>query len=125
MVIDMELDNSSPPVVVSTPIRVKKRRGRGQTPIVDDEVCRSARLRRDVSQDHIQLDNEPRIKKGARRKSISFSSVADLKKAIISSTLEDGLAEFEVAPVPASTLVDFDTSFRGAPPSELSLATLL
>jgi hypothetical protein len=42
------------------------------------------------------LDNEPRRKKDAPRKSVSFSSVADLKKAIISNTLEDGLAEFEV-----------------------------
>jgi hypothetical protein len=49
-----------------------------------------------------------------------------LKKAIISCTLaEGGLAEFEVDHVPASTLVDFCTSFYGAPPSEMSLATLL
>jgi hypothetical protein len=96
MVVDMELDGPSPLEVVSTPNCVKKRKGHGQTPIVDDEVHRSARLRKDVLQDHIQLDNEPRRKKDAPRKSVSFSSVADLKKAIISNTLEDGLAEFEV-----------------------------
>jgi hypothetical protein len=127
MVIDMELENPSQIVqeVLSTPSCVKKRRGHGQTPIVDYEVRRSARLRRDVPQDHIHLDNDPRRRKGASKKYVSFSSVADLKKAIVRSSLEDSLAEFEVAPVPASTLVDLGTSFCGAPPSELSLATLL
>jgi hypothetical protein len=54
-----------------------------------------------------------------------FSSVADLKKAIVSSSLDDALTEFEVAPIKASTLADLGTSFCGVPPAELSPATLL
>jgi hypothetical protein len=92
---------------------------------VDDEVRRSARLRNVAPQDHIQLDGEPRRRKGATKKSVSFSSVTDLKKAIVSSSLDDALTEFEVAPIQASTLADLGTSFCGVPPSELSLATLL
>jgi hypothetical protein len=54
-----------------------------------------------------------------------FSSVADLKKAIVSSSLDDALTEFEVAPIKALTLTDLGTSFCGVPPAELSPATLL
>jgi hypothetical protein len=91
---------------------------------VDDEVRRSARLRNETLHDHIQLDGETRRRKGATKKYVS-SSVTDLKKAIVSSSLDEDLTEFEVAPIQASTLADLGTSFCGVPPSELSLATLL
>jgi hypothetical protein len=126
-VVDMELDSPTRFVskVTSTPAAAKKRRGRHHTPIVDDEVCRSARLRNETLHDHIQLDGEPRRRKGATKKSVSFSSVTDLKKAIVTSSLDEDITEFEVAPIQASTLADLGTSFYGVPPSELSLATLL
>jgi hypothetical protein len=56
---------------------------------------------------------------------MTFSSIFDLKKAIVSCNLEESLAEFEVAPIQTSTLVDLGTSFCGVPPSELNLATML
>jgi hypothetical protein len=126
-VVDMELDSPTRFVseVNSNPAAAKKRRGRHHTPIVDDEVRRSAKLINETLHDHIQLDGEPRRRKGATKKSVSFSSVTDLKKAIVSSSLDEDLTEFEVAPIQASTLADLCTSFCGVPPSELSLATLL
>jgi hypothetical protein len=126
-VVDLELDSPTRFVfeIISSPSTAKKRRGRHHTPIVDDEVRRSARLGNEALQDHIQLDGEPRRRKGATKKSVSFSSVTDLKKAIVSSSLDEDLTEFEVAPIQASTLADLGTSFCGVPPSELSLATLL
>jgi hypothetical protein len=126
-VVDMELDSPThfASEVIFSPTTAKKRRGRHHTPIVDDEVRRSARLRNETHHDHIQLDGEPRRRKGATKKSVSFSSVADLKKAIVSGSLDEDLTEFEVAPIQASTSADLGTSFCGVPPSELSLATLL
>jgi hypothetical protein len=126
-VVDMDLDSSTriASETVSSPPTAKKRRGRLHTPIVDDEVRRSARLRNVAPQDHIQLDGEPRRRKGATKKSVSFSSITDLKKAIVSSSLDDALTEFQVAPIQASTLADLGTSFCGVPPAKLSLATLL
>jgi hypothetical protein len=56
---------------------------------------------------------------------VSFSFVVDLKKAIVSSSLDDALTKFEVAPIQASTLADLGTSLCGVPPAKLSLATLL
>jgi hypothetical protein len=108
----------------STPIVTKKRRGRGQTPIVDDEIRRSSRFRRGTKMDRIHLENEPRKKKGATRKSATISLVVDLKKTIVSKSLEESLAEFEVAPIPTPALVDLGKSFYGVPPTELSLDTL-
>jgi hypothetical protein len=103
-----------------------KREEEGLTPpIVDDEVRRSARLRNVNAQKHIQLDGEPRRRKGATKKSVSFSSVADLKKAIVSCSLDDALVDFEVAPIQASTLAELGSSFCGIPPAEVSPATLL
>jgi hypothetical protein len=126
-VVDTELDYPTRFVseTISSPPTAKKRRGRLHSPIVDDEVCRSARFRNVATQDHIQLDGEPRRRKGATKKSVSFSSVADLKKAIVSCSLDDSLTEFEVAPIQASTLTELGTSFCGIPPAELSPATLL
>jgi hypothetical protein len=125
-VVDMEHDSPTRFVseVNSNLAAAKKRRGRHHTPIVDDEVRRSARLRNETLHDHIQLDGETRRRKGATKKYVS-SSVTDLKKAIVSSSLDEDLTEFEVAPIQASTLADLGTSFCGVPPSELSLATLL
>jgi hypothetical protein len=126
-VIDMEIDSPTHSVseAISSPTTAKKQRGRHHTPIVDDEVRRSARLRSEILHNNIQLDGEPRRRKGATKKSVSFSTVTDLKKAIIDSSLDDGLIEFEVAPIQAPTLVDLGISFCGVPPSELNLATLL
>jgi hypothetical protein len=39
--------------------------------------------------------------------------------------LEESLTEFEIASIPASTLVVLGTSFCGVPPLELNLATVL
>jgi hypothetical protein len=75
-------------------------------------------------QEHIQLNNEPRRKKGASKKSVSISSIADLKKAIVSRSLEETLDEDEVAPIPAPLLIELGHSFCGIPPMDLSLATL-
>jgi hypothetical protein len=126
-VIDMEIDSPTHSVseAISSPTTAKKRRGRHHTPIVDGEVRRSARLRNEVHHDHIQLDGEPRRRKCATKKSMSFSSVTDLKKGIIGSSLDEGPIEFEVAPIQAPTWVDLGISFCGVPPSELNLATLL
>jgi hypothetical protein len=126
-VVDMDLDSPSRLASenISSPPTAKKRRGRLHTPIVDDEVRRSARLRNAATQDHIQLDGEPRRRKGATKKTVSFSSVADLKKAIVSRSLDDALTEFGVAPLQASTLVELGSSFCSIPPAELSPATLL
>jgi hypothetical protein len=123
----MEIDSPTHSVseAISSPAIAKKRRGRHHTPIVDDVVHRSARLRKEVPHDHMQLDSVPRRRKGATKKSVSFSIVTDLKKAIVSSSLDEGLIEFEVAPIQAPTLVGLGVSFCGVPPSELSLATLL
>jgi hypothetical protein len=110
---------------ISSPTTAKKRRGRHRTPIVDAEVRRSARLRSKVLHDHIQLDGEPRTRKGKTKKYVSFSTVTDLKKAIVGSSLYEGIIEFEVAPIQAPTLVDLGISFCGVPPLELNLATLL
>jgi hypothetical protein len=126
-VVDMDLDSPTclDSEIISSPPAAKKRRGRPHTPIVDDEVRRSARLRNVNAQEHIQLDGEPRRRKGATKKSVSFSSVADLKKAIVSCSLDDALVDFEVAPIQASTLAELGSSFCGIPPAEVSPATLL
>jgi hypothetical protein len=107
-----------------SPAHSRRRRGRPQTPIVDDEVRRSTCLKTGIEQEHIQLNSEPRRKKGAAKKSVSISSVAVLKKAIVSRSLEDNIDEDEVAPIPAPILVELGQSFCGIPPVELNLATL-
>jgi hypothetical protein len=126
-VIEMEIDSPTHSVskAITNPTTTKKQRGMHHTPIVDDEVRRSARLRNEAHHDHIRLDGEPRRRKGATKKSVSFSSVTDLKKAIVGSSLDESLIEFEVAPIQDPTLVDLGISFCGVPPSELNLATLL
>jgi hypothetical protein len=125
-VVDKEVDSPLALLLKFLPALslLEKRRGRGQTPIVDDEVRRSARLRKEAPQKHIQLENEPRRKKGASKKSVTFSSVIDMKKAMVSCNLKESLAEFEVAPIQTPTLVDLGTSFCGVPPSQLNLTTM-
>jgi hypothetical protein len=61
-VVDMELDSPTHFVseVISSPTIAKKRRGRHRTPILDDEVRRSAILRNETHHGHVQLDGEPR-----------------------------------------------------------------
>jgi hypothetical protein len=48
---------------------------------VDDEVRRCSRFKREAWQTYVQLDNEPRRKKGAPRKTVSFSTISNLKNA--------------------------------------------
>lgn len=101
----------------------KKRKSRAKTPIVDDEVRRSARFREGTTV-HIQLDNEPRKKKGEAKKSVSFSTVEDLKSAIINRSLDSDLEAEDIEPIQAITLVELGSSFYGIPPEELSIAML-
>lgn len=110
----------------STPnITPRKRKAKARTPMVDDEVRRSARFRANVDIVHIRPDNEPRRKKGASKKSVSFTTVEDLKTAIISSELEDIQDDEVVEPIQARVLADLGTSFCGIPPMEIEDAGLL
>lgn len=107
-----------------TPIAAKKRKTRNKTLIVDDEVRRSSRLMKTTNLSHIQLDNEPRKKKGAPTKTVSFSPVEDFKQAIVSSNLELPMDDVEVQPIQSLALVELGTTFCGVPPKELNNATL-
>lgn len=61
------LPTSQDGVLEATPISIKKRRvTKAKTPIVDDEVRRSNRLKAGVTVQHIQLDNEPRRRKAKK-----------------------------------------------------------
>jgi hypothetical protein len=51
---------------------------------VDDEVCRSFRFNKNIKVSYIQLNAEPRRKNGQSKKTVSISTVEDLRKAIIS-----------------------------------------
>lgn len=104
----------------------RKRKSRAETPLVDDEVRRSSRFRKGDTGKHIMLDREPRRKKGEANKTVSFSVVEDLKKAIICRSLDTDMEEADmVEPIQSSTLVDLGTSrFCGVPPEEHTLATL-
>lgn len=103
----------------------KKRKGRGKTPIVDDEVRRCPRFKKNVDQVHVFLNSEPRRKKGEAKKTVSISTVEDLEAAIVTRSLEAEMEEVEVEPIQACNLVELGTSFCGVPPMELSIATLL
>jgi hypothetical protein len=109
---------------VVTPPTAKKRRTRAKTPIVDDEVRRCSRFKRQEEQSHFQLDNEPRRKKGAAKKTVSISAVEDLRTAIVSRSLEEDMEGIEIEPIQAPILVEFGTFYCGVPPMELSMATL-
>jgi anti-sigma28 factor (negative regulator of flagellin synthesis) len=71
----------------------QKRKTKARTPIVEDEVRRSARLRRNEGAIHIQLENEPKKKRGDARKTVSYSKVEELKVDIITGKLEQHKAE--------------------------------
>jgi hypothetical protein len=117
--VDEELIDASSPVVR------KKRKARAKTPMVDDEVKRCSRFRKNVTEKHFMLDKEPRRKNGEARKSVSFSIVEDLKKAIVSRSLDSEMKDAEfVEPIQAVTLISLGTSFCGVPPEELTLAML-
>ena len=106
-----------------TPHTVKKRKGRGKTPIVDDEVRRCSRFKSGQAQTHVVLDREPRRKKGEAKKTVSIITVEDLKSAVITRNLEEELNDAEVEPIQAPLLIEFGNSFCGVPPEELNLAT--
>lgn len=113
----------------STPVPIKKRKlTKAKTPIVDDEVRRSNRNKKVVVADDIQLDNEPRRRKGEKKKTILFSSVEDLKKAIVLGNLHEvvetaeaqvqafeGDSAIEADAIPIHMLMDIGTEFCGVP----------
>lgn len=112
-------------VELNTPTpRSRKRRARAKTPIVDDEVRRCSRFRKNEAQNLVQLDREPRRKKGEDKKKVYFSKVEDLKAAIICQILDAEMESVEIEPIPVAMLVDHGTSFCGVPPEELTEATL-
>lgn len=126
-IVEMENDDSRPipdieeDVPEASPYGTrKKRKAKAKTPLVDDEVRRSSRFRKGGTDKHIMLDREPRRKNGEAKKTISFSVVEDLKKAIISRSLDTNMEEADMVE-PGHKL---GTSFCGVPPEELTLATL-
>jgi hypothetical protein len=50
----------------------KRRSSKGKTPIVDDEVRRSSRFKKNIKVSHIQLNAEPRRKNGQSKKTEHF-----------------------------------------------------
>lgn len=102
----------------------RKRKAKAKTPVVDDEVRRSARLKGIHKDKLIQLENEPGRKKGDKKKSVSFTSVSDEKRAMLTDNLQiDDTVEVE--PIEANTLVDFGSELCGVLPGELSKDDLL
>lgn len=127
MEVDIPEPESQISEALSTPLTAatsKKRRAGAKTPIVDDEVRRCSKFRKDEELVHVQLEKEPRRKKGATRRTVTFSEVADLKKAIVSRSLEEDMEEAVVDAIPAAILVELGNSFCGIPPMELSLSYL-
>jgi hypothetical protein len=118
------------PLVLSSPTRTpsqqhQKRKTKARTPIVEDEVWRSARLRRNENAIHIQLEKEPRKKKGDAKKTVCYSRVVELKADIITGKLEQHKAEDrEIEDINAALLVELGTGFCGVPPLELNTSTL-
>jgi hypothetical protein len=72
--------DSAPPISTPSP-QHHKRKTRAKMPVVEDEVRRSARLRRNADAIHIQLENEPRKRRGAARKTVRYSELDELKSA--------------------------------------------
>jgi hypothetical protein len=73
---------------------------------------------------HFQLNSEPRRHKRAARKSVSISTLPELKNIIINETLDKELEAIDIDPIPVDALMDLGLSFYGVPPLELSLATI-
>jgi anti-sigma28 factor (negative regulator of flagellin synthesis) len=120
---DLPLD-STPPMSTPSP-QHHRRKARVKTPVVEDEVRRNAKLRRDSDAIHIQLENEPRRRKGAARKTVRYSKVEELKSAIITRKIEHHDAEdWEIEDITAPLLVELGTGFCGVPPMELNISTL-
>jgi hypothetical protein len=105
---------------ISTPAN-KKRKEKAKTPIIDDEVRRSSRLRKSENRKHYQLDKKPRRKKGAAKKSISIISVEDLQKAIINRSLDEDMDDTQVEAIPIAALEELGKSFCGVPPEEMNM----
>lgn len=108
----------------SSPLSIQKRKTRGKTPVVDDEVRRSTRFKKGVVSAHVQLDKEPRKKKGATAKSVSISTVQDLNAAIVGRSLDAVMEGVEVLPIQAPVLVELGRSFCGVALEELNNTTL-
>jgi hypothetical protein len=107
---DLPLD-SAPSMSTPSP-QHHKRKPRAKTPVVEDEVRMSARLRRNSDAIHIQLENEPRRRKGAARKTVRFSKVEELKSAIITRKIEHHDTEdWEIKDITAPLLVELGTGF--------------
>lgn len=132
MVCDMEIDEEAQPLLgsqnaQSLPVGgatlARKRKGIGKTPVVDDEVRRCSRFKKGASHVHIRLDKEPR-KNGEAKKTVSFSSMEDLRAAIVTRNLEDDMEAIEVEPIQPVLLLELGSSFCGVPPKEMNLATL-
>lgn len=82
----------------NTPLGANKRKARGKTPIVDDEVRRSSRFHKEVAPAHVQLNNEPIKKKGEAMKSISVTTVEDLKKLLSPKLLMKSWRKLKCSP---------------------------
>jgi anti-sigma28 factor (negative regulator of flagellin synthesis) len=116
--------DSAPPI--STPSsHHHKRKTKARTPVVEHKVRRSARIRRNADAVHIQLENEPRKRRGTARKTVRYSEVEELKAAIINRKIEHHDAEdCEIEDINATLLVELGTGFCGVPPMELNTSTL-
>jgi hypothetical protein len=119
---DVEMEDDFIPVSITD--SVKRKRAHGKTPIVDDEVRRCPRFRKDEKHVLYMLNSEPRKRKGEARKTVSVSTFADLKKAIVCRSLDEDMDIEEVDQIESPLLVEFGTSFCGVPPGEMTLATL-
>jgi hypothetical protein len=107
---DLPLD-SAPSMSTPSP-QHHKRKPRAKTPVVEDEVRMSARLRRNSDAIHIQWENEPRRRKGAARKTVRYSKVEELKSAIITRKIEHHDTEdWEIKDSAAPLLVELGTGF--------------
>jgi anti-sigma28 factor (negative regulator of flagellin synthesis) len=121
--LNLPLEPSSP---ICTPSQQHhKRKTKASTTIIEDEVRRSARLRRTAAATHIQLENEPRKKRGDTRKIVNYSKVEELKADIITGKLEQPEAEdCEIEDINATLLVELGIGFCRVPPLELNSSTL-
>jgi hypothetical protein len=116
--------DSAPPISTPSPQHHKKKT-KDRMPVVEDEVRRSARLRRNADAVHIQLENEPRKRRGAARKTVRYSEVEELKAPIITRKIEHHDVEYyEIEDINATLLVELGTGFCGVPPMELNTSTL-
>jgi hypothetical protein len=71
------------------------------------------------------LENEPRKRRGAARKTVRYSEVEELKAAIITRKIEHHDTEdWEIEDITAPLLVELGTGFCGVPPMELNTSTL-